>query len=62
MKNIWLRIMALALAVAMVMSVGVSAAGGTGAQENADRLHALGLFQGTARGHALDKTAPRLQA
>ena len=61
MKKLGVRIMALVLAAAMVLSVGAFAADGTGTQENADRLHALGLFQGTGSGYALDKTATRLQ-
>lgn len=61
MKKLGTRIMALALAAALVLSMGAFAAGDAGTQENADRLHALGLFQGTGSGYALDKTATRLQ-
>ena len=34
------------LAAALVLSMGAFAAGDAGTQENADRLHALGLFLG----------------
>lgn len=61
MKKLGTRIMALALAAALVLSMGAFAAGDAGTQENADRLHALGLFQGTGSGYALDKTPTRLQ-
>ena len=61
MKKLGIRIMALALAAALFLSMGAFAAGDAGSQENADRLHALGLFQGTGSGYALDKTATRLQ-
>ena len=46
MKKLGTRIMALALAAALVLSMGAFAAGDAGTQENADRLHALGLFLG----------------
>lgn len=60
MRKLGIRTMALALAMALIMSMGVWAAG-SGSQENADKLHALNLFQGTATGYALDKKPTRLQ-
>lgn len=59
MKKTGLRITALSLALIMLLTVGIWADGG--AQTGADRLHALGLFQGTGSGYALDKTATRMQ-
>lgn len=61
MKKFGMRVIALALAAALVLSTGAFAANGSQTGENADRLHALGLFQGTGSGYALDKTATRLQ-
>ena len=52
-----LRAIALALMMAMTLTLNVCALD----ERNADRLHELGLFQGTGSGYALDKTATRMQ-
>lgn len=57
MKKPGLRTAALTLALAMLLTTGAFAANTTAA----DRLHALGLFQGTGSGYALDQTATRMQ-
>lgn len=56
-KRKTLRIMALVLISALTMSLTAWAVDET----NADRLHHLGLFQGTGSGYALDRTATRMQ-
>lgn len=59
MKKAGTRLTALTLALAMLLTTAVWA--DDSAQTSADRLHALGLFQGTGSGYELDKTATRLQ-
>lgn len=54
-----LRMTALGLSAALALST--AAWGADSGTKNADRLHALGLFQGTVSGYALDKTPTRLQ-
>ena len=54
------RLAAAALALALVVSVPTHTLAAEN-ETNANRLHELGLFQGTGHGYALEQTATRLQ-
>lgn len=56
----WIKqVLSLGLTLTLIMTLTVNV--GAVNQKNADRLHTLGLFQGTKYGYALENTATRMQ-